>query len=82
MGVHLKCEIKILNKCHSYFTDLLKCLGLKKNGVLVQQFHLDIFFESKNKQKKAMHTFEIHFNISAALELKLNDTRVRTGFLL
>lgn len=30
MSVPLKSEIKILSKCHSYFTDLLKMLGVKE----------------------------------------------------
>lgn len=34
MGVPLKSEIKILNKCHSYFTDLLKMLGVKEKWSL------------------------------------------------
>lgn len=28
MGVPLKSEIKIFSKCHSYFADLLKMLGV------------------------------------------------------
>lgn len=52
-SIPLKSEIKILSKCHSYFTDLLKMLGVKKNSVLLKQNHLDIFFESKNKQKRS-----------------------------
>lgn len=53
-----------------------------ENGVLLKQLHWIFSLKAKTSKKEAMHTFGRYFTISAALELKLNDTRVRTGFLL